>query len=314
MQHVVEELLNLYVTQATAFVVSLQLVQVSVVRQEFGKVLFGAESIQIGENSVAFNLTGILYAYMVRIGVHGHNFLSDILRFIGKINAVAQGFTHLGFAVNAGQTQAGIVLRQHDVRVNQCFAVHGVKLVHDFLTLLQHRQLVLAYRHYGRTEGGDICSLADRIAEEAGRNACFKITHFDFILNGRVTLQTGYSDQVHIVEGQLGQLRHHGLNEKGRFSRIKAAGQIIQRYLDDVLTYLFRMLSVVCKRLGISNHDIYFIICTRILQLYTLAQRAYIVAYMQTSGRTVAGQDNFTHISLTSFCSYIYIIIINALT
>ena len=62
LQHVVEELLNLYVTQATAFVVSLQLVQVSVVRQEFGKVLFGAESIQIGENSVAFNLTGILYA------------------------------------------------------------------------------------------------------------------------------------------------------------------------------------------------------------------------------------------------------------
>ena len=186
--------------------------------------------------------------------------------------------------------------------------------MHDFLTLLQHRQLVLAYRHYGRTEGSNVGSLADRIAEEAGRNACFKVTHFDFILNGRVTLQTGYSYQVHIVEGQLGKLRYHGLNEKGRFSRIKAACQIIQGYLDDVLTHLFRMLSVVCKRLGISNHDIYFIICTRILQLYTLAQRAYIVAYMQTSGRTVAGQDNFTHISLTSFCSYIYIIIINALT
>ena len=186
--------------------------------------------------------------------------------------------------------------------------------MHDFLALLQHRQLVFAYRHYSSAEGGDICSLADRVAEEAGRNACFKVTHFDFILNGRVTLQTGYGDQIHIVEGQLGQLRYHGLDEKGRFSRIKAACQIIQCYLDDVLTYLFRVLSVVCKRLGISNHDIYLIVCTRILQLYTLAQRAYIVAYMQTSGRTVAGQDNFTHISLTSFCSYIYIIIINALT
>ena len=59
LQHVVEELLNLYVTQTTALVVSLQLVQVSIVRQKFGKVLFSAESVQIGENSIAFNLTGI---------------------------------------------------------------------------------------------------------------------------------------------------------------------------------------------------------------------------------------------------------------
>ena len=51
LQHVVEELLNLYVTQTTALVVSLQLVQVSIVRQKFGKVLFSAESVQIGENS-----------------------------------------------------------------------------------------------------------------------------------------------------------------------------------------------------------------------------------------------------------------------
>ena len=215
LQHVVEELLDLYVAQATALVVSLQLVQVSVVRQEFGKVLFGAESIQIGENSVAFNLTGILYAYMVGIGVHGHNLLFDILRFIGKINAVAQGFTHLGFAVNAGQTQACVVLRQHDVWVNQCFAVNRIELVHDFLALLQHRQLVLAYRHYSCAEGGDISSLADRIAEEAGGDACFEVTHFDLVLNSRVALQTGYGYQVHIVEGQLGELRYHGLNENG---------------------------------------------------------------------------------------------------
>ena len=48
---------------------------------------------------------------MGRIGIHGHDFLADFLFGIGKVDAVAKGLAHLGFAVCTGETQAGLVIR-----------------------------------------------------------------------------------------------------------------------------------------------------------------------------------------------------------
>ena len=97
--------------------------------------------------------------------------------------------------------------------------------MYDFLTLFQHRQLVFANRNRGCTECSDVRSLADGIAEKS------KITHLDLCFNGRVSLYSGNRYQIHIVKGQLCQLRNHRLNENRCLFRIKAACQIIQRYL-----------------------------------------------------------------------------------
>ena len=264
------------------------------------------EGVEIGENAVAFDFAGILYADMLWIGVHGHNLFLDILGAVGKIDAVAKGFAHLRLAIDAGQAQAGIILRQHNVGINKGFAINRVEFMHDFLALLQHGQLVLANRHNGCLEGGDISSLADRIAEEAGRDAGFKVAHFNLVLYGRVALQTGHGNEVHIIEGKLSELRHHGLNEQRGFCRIKTNSQIVERYLDDVLAYLVRVFCVVGECLCVSNHNIYLIVLAGILQLYTLAQRAYVVTYMQASGRTVAGKNNFAHVNTS--LSYLFLI------
>ena len=103
--------------------------------------------------------------------------------------------------------------------------------MYDFLTLFQHRQLVFANRNRSCTECSDVRSLADGIAEKSNRNACFEITHLDLCFNGRVSLYSGNRYQIHIVKGQLCQLRNHRLNENRCLFRIKAACQIIQRYL-----------------------------------------------------------------------------------
>ena len=76
--------------------------------------------------------------------------------------------------------------------------------------------------------------------------------------------------QIEIVKSQLGKLRNHGLNKQCGFLRIKTAGQIIQRYLHDILADLFRMLRIVGQRLGIGDHNIDLIERPGILKPYPL--------------------------------------------
>ena len=75
----VQELLHLHVAQTAALIVCLQLVEVLVLGQELGKVLRAAECIQIDEDGVALHLAGVLHAQVVRVGVHGHDLLLDVL-------------------------------------------------------------------------------------------------------------------------------------------------------------------------------------------------------------------------------------------
>ena len=248
-----------------------------------------AECIQIGKDGVAFYLSRVFHTDVVRVGVHAHNLLFDVLRLIRQVNAVAKGLAHLCLAIGTRQTHANLILRQQDVRHGQGLAVYAVKLMHNFTGLFHHRHLVLACRYRGSTERGDIRSLADGISKEAHRDACLEIAHLNFRLNGWIALQAGYGNQIHIVNRQLRQLRHHGLDKQRGFCRVQSAGQVIQRNLQNVLAHFFRIIRIVRQSLRIRNHNKNFIVFTGILQLYPALQRAYIMAQMQLAGRTVSG-------------------------
>ena len=121
-------------------------------------------------------------------------------------------------------------------------------------------------------EGGDVRSLTDGVAEEAHRDAGLKVAHMDLALDGGVALQAAHGDEVHIVEAQLSQFRHHGLDENMGLGGVDAAGQIIQRHLQNVLAHLLRVVRIVGQRLCVCNHDVNFIEFTGVLQLYAAAQ------------------------------------------
>ena len=142
-------------------------------------------------------------------------------------------------------------------------------------------------------EGGDVRSLTDGVAEEAHRDAGLKVAHMDLALDGGVALQAAHGDEVHIVEAQLSQFRHHGLDENMGLGGVDAAGQIIQRHLQDVLAHLFRVVGVIGQGLCIGNHNVDLIVLAGVLQAHPLLQGTDIVAHMQAAGGAVAGQNDF---------------------
>ena len=273
----------------------LQLVEVLVLGQELGKVLRAAECIQIDEDGVALHLAGVLHAQVVRVGVHGHDLLLDVLGLIGEVDAVAEALAHLGLAVGAGQAQAGAVLGQNDLRLHQSLTVDGVELMDDLAALLDHGALVLTCGDGSGLEGGDVRSLADGVSEEAHRDAGLEVLLLDLCLDGGVALQTGNGDEVHIIEAQLGQLGHHGLDEDVCLGGVDAHGQIVQSDLQDVLAHLLRVVGVVGEGLCVSDHDIDLVELARVLQPDTLLQRADIVADMEPARRAVARQNDLFH-------------------
>ena len=235
-------------------------------------MLRSAESIQIGKDGIAFHLSRVLHTDVVRVGVHAHDFLLDVLRLIRQIDTVAKGLAHLSLAIGTRQTHADLIFRQQDIRHGQCLAIYAVKLMDNFTGLLYHRHLVLTCRYGSRTECGDICSLADGIGKESYRNARLKIAHLNFRLHGWIALQTGYSNQIHIIYRQLSELGHHGLDKQGGFCRVQTAGQIIQCNLQNILAYLFRIVRIIGQCLCIRNHNKNFIVFAGILQFYPALQ------------------------------------------
>src|SRR5574344_1554024 len=101
------------------------------------------------------------------------------------------------------------------------FSVKGIELMDDFIRLFDHRSLVFSDRNQIRIECRDICSLADRVAEESGRDGITEILLGKFRLDGRIPLQTGKSDQIEIVAGKFRKFRDLGLDEDGGLVRIK---------------------------------------------------------------------------------------------
>ena len=137
---------------------------------------------------------------------------------IGQVDAVAEGLAHLGLAVDTGQAQAGLVVREQDLRLDQRVPVNRIELADDFLCLLKHREpdphppdtavalnAVMSAR------------LTDRIGEETDRDAGFKVAHLDFGFHSGIALEPGYGNQVHIIERQLAEFRDLRLDEHGGF-------------------------------------------------------------------------------------------------
>ena len=209
----------------------LQLVQVGVVRQIPGEELIPAEGVQIHEHRVALGLPRVGHLQVVGVGEHPHDLGADVLRLVRQIDAVAQGLAHLGLAVRARQPQTGGVVRQQGRRLYQRLAVQLVEPPYDLSRLLDHGQLVLAHGHGVRHERGDVRRLADGVGEEAHGDAVVKAPQLDLRLHGGIALQPGQRHQVHVVERQLRQLAHHGLDEHMGLGRVDAAGHIVQRHL-----------------------------------------------------------------------------------
>ena len=137
--------------------------------------------------------------------------------------------------------------------------------MYDFFTLFDHRHLVFTNRYACGTESGDVSGLADRVAEESNRDAGFEVSHLNLSFYSRVTLYTGYSNQIHIVESQLGQFRDHGLDENRGFLRVQTTGKVIECYLHDVLTNFLRVFCVIGQCLRIGDHNIDFVIVAGVL-------------------------------------------------
>ena len=225
---------------------------------------------------------------MGRVSVHIHNLLTNGFRIIGKINAVANGLGHLGLAISTRETTAGLIFRQHNIRLYQSLtAINHVEAANDFLTLLQHRQLVLTYWNQSCLKSSNIGGLADRICKEAHWNTLFKVLLLNLSLNGRISLHTGNRNKIHVVGGKLSKLRHLGLNEQSGFSWVKTYRKVVKSNLQDVLTNLLRILKIISQGLNISNHNVDLIKLPGILQLNSALQRTYIMTYVKSASWSV---------------------------
>ena len=311
-EHGDQKFLDLHVAQTAAAVVRLQLVERRVVGEVGGEMLGAAEGVEVGEDGVALDLARVLHAQVVGIGVHAHHLLSYLLGRIAQVDAVAQRLGHLGLAVGAGQAHAGCVLGQQDFRLDERGAVDRVELVDDLARLFEHRLLILAGGDGRGAESGDVRRLRNGVGEEPDGNALplqvvlrvvlREAAQLDFGLHGRVALQTGHGDEVHVVERQFAQFGDLRLDEERRPFGVEAAGQVVERHLDDVLAHLFGVVGVVGERLRVGDHDEDLLELSGVLQLHAAAQRTYIVAEVQFAGRPVSGQDDFSHNSVCRFC------------
>lgn len=153
-------------------------------------------------------------------------------------------FAHLGLSVGAGQAGAGLVFGDQCFRLHQGRPIGLVESAHNFPGLLQHGQLIVAHRHGGGPECGDIGGLADRVGQKARWNAGLKIPLLNFGLDGGVALQPGHGDQIQVEEGQLRQLRHLRLNKQVGFRRIQPAGEVIQGHLQNVFPDFVGMVGI----------------------------------------------------------------------
>ena len=72
-----------------------------------------------------------------------------------------------------------------------------------------------------------------------------KLRMLYFGLDGGIPLQARDGDKIHIIGGQLRKLGNHRLNKDGGLGGIYAAGQVIERHLDDIIAHLLRVLGVV---------------------------------------------------------------------
>ena len=292
----------------------LEFVEAGIFRPELGEIVVAAECVEIGEHAVAFEVTRVVNTQVCWVGVHAAHLLPYIFGRVAQIYAVAETLAHLCIAVGAWQTQASLVVGEHDFWFHEHFTVGVVETVHQFAGLLNHWALVLTGRHDVGLEEGDVGSLAHRVAEEAHRNAfalsgCFgsllvllaETTHFDFRLNGRVALKARHAYQVHQVGGEFAQFRDLALNEKRALFWVKSGGEVVERHFYNVLTDFLRVVGIVGECLNIGHKHKHAVVVALILQLYAATERTHIMADMEFACWTVASKNYFSHFKVYYF-------------
>ena len=297
-----EETLHLHVAQTAALVVCLEFVEVGIVGQIALKVLGAAEGIEIGEHRVAFEVPGVTYVDMRRVGIHRHDALLHRVGIVGEIDAVAEALRHLRLAVSARQAEAGGVGGQEDFRLDERFAVDIVEAAHDFRGLLDHRFLVLAGGHGGGAEGGDVGGLADGVGEEAHGNRRLETAHLYFGLHGGVALQAAHAHEVHEVERKFAELGDLALYEERDALGVEAAGEVVECHLNHVLPHLLGVVDIVGECLGIGDKHKHLFISALVLQGHAVAERADVVPDVQAARWAVARKDYFRSCHLIIYC------------
>ncbi len=209
---------------------------------------------------------------MVRVGEHPHDLGAYLIGLVGKVDAVAQRLAHLGLAVRAGQAQARGVVGQQGGRLHQRLAVQLVEAADDLTRLLQHGELILTHGHGVGHERGDVRRLADGIGQKAHGDAVVEAAQLYLRLDSGVALQPRQCDQIHVVEGQLRQLAHDGLDKHVALPGVEAAGHVVQRHLQNVLAYLAGVVEVVGEGLRVGDHEVELLEFAAVLQNDPVAQ------------------------------------------
>ena len=107
----IREVFLFYTAQTATLVVSLQLVEIGVIRQIAFKVFGAAECVEVSKYGIAFHLTRILYTKVIRDRLHAAYFFLYFVSGVTQVDAVPQTFAHFRFTVRSRQTQAGGIVR-----------------------------------------------------------------------------------------------------------------------------------------------------------------------------------------------------------
>ena len=87
-------------------------------------------------------------------------------------------------------------------------------------------------------------------------------------------LQAAYADEVHEIKPEFAELRNLALDEKRHhFFRVEAAGEVVERHLNDILAHFFRVVDVVGEGLCVGDEYGHLLEVAFVLELYAAAQR-----------------------------------------
>ena len=92
---------------------------------------------------------------------------------------------------------------------------------------------------------------------------------------------------------QFGDL---ALDEKRDLLRVQAAGQVVQGHFNDILADFFRIVGIIGQRLDVGDEHEHPVIVSLVLKENPIPERAHIVAQVKFAGRTVAGEDDSSHL------------------
>ena len=289
LQYCHEEFLALHVAESASCVVVFHFLECGVVGSQACHLFVGCEGVEVGEYGVPLEVSGVVDLEVRGVRVHGFHFSVDLVGRVAEVDAVAEAFAHLGFAVGARQSEAGSVVGQEYVGLNEGVAVDVVEAANYLAALFEHGFLVVASGYGGCLEHGDVGGLADGIGEEAYGNAlAAEAAHLYFGLDGRVALQSGHADHVHEVEGEFAEFGYLALDEECCLGGVEACCEVVEGYLDDILPHFLGVVDVVGKCLRISLEDENLVVEARVLQFHATAKRTDVVPDVELSGWAVA--------------------------